>query len=552
MPMHLRPLTGLLRCRWLRWGLCTVGWPLLGPGCGPPMDIASRSSRNDTPALVSQSPQNLWSQLSPGDSHIETAKKADSAGDSRSETAKKADATDQVVQASHEVMGPDVPPAKVEANEVLPIDLETVLRLAEEQNAQIGVARHKVGASMLSGQSGVAAWLPKVTAGMAYYRHEGGIQNPDGTFVQSSTGAFYPGLDISGLISAKDIVYQRVNAERQHWQGKADLSKVTNEVLLEATATYIDLLTAHRAEAIASELLNFSLPMLKRAQDLKKTDPSASVIYESVQVEVMARRQELSKLRQQGDGAAAKLGYLLGLPPCVKLMPVEAGPAPIDVVDVAPCTEDLVGMAMANGPGMKEIQGLLAVIQAGMAELEGPINFLPALQMRRLRGPLLGRAGLRADRGQSLRRRPAGALEHHRAALHRQKKALARNQIMQVELAKQDLEAKLTSGVEEARSAILAGREQLSMGREQLQHASEAYRLAELAVKVNAPGATVTAVMQAIRALEQSHLSYLAALSAHNKAEIRLLLFLGPGNGKKNGTGELCPVPPDAGHKHAH
>ncbi len=552
MPMHLRPLTGLLRCRWLRWGLCTVGWPLLGPGCGPPMDIASRSSRNDTPALVSQSPQNLWSQLSPGDSRIETAKKADSAGDSRSETAKKADATDQVVQASHEVMGPDVPPAKVEANEVLPIDLETVLRLAEEQNAQIGVARHKVGASMLSGQSGVAAWLPKVTAGMAYYRHEGGIQNPDGTFVQSSTGAFYPGLDISGLISAKDIVYQRVNAERQHWQGKADLSKVTNEVLLEATATYIDLLTARRAEAIASELLNFSLPMLKRAEDLKKTDPSASVIYESLQVEVMARRQELSKLRQQGDGAAAKLGYLLGLPPCIKLMPVEAGPAPIDVVDVAPCTEDLVGMALANGPGMKEIQGLLAVIQAGMAELEGPINFLPALQMDVYEGPFWAGPGSeltgdnRFDAGLQARWNITELL------CARQKKALARNQIMQVELAKQDLEAKLTSGVEEARSAILAGREQLSMGREQLQHASEAYRLAELAVKVNAPGATTTAVMQAIRALEQSHLSYLAALSAHNKAEIRLLLFLGPGNGKKNGTGELCPVPPDAGHKHAH
>ena len=414
MPMHLRPLTGLLRCRWLRWGLCTVGWPLLGPGCGPPMDIASRSSRNDTPALVSQSPQNLWSQVSPGDSHIETAKKADAAD-------QKPDAG-QVVQASHEVMGPDVPPAKVEANEVLPIDLETVLRLAEEQNAQIGVARHKVGESMMSGQSGVAAWLPQVTAGMAYYRHEGGIQNPDGTFVQSSTGAFYPGLDISGLISAKDIVYKRVNAERQHWQGKADLSKVTNEVLLEATATYIDLLTARRAEAIASELLNFSLPMLKRAQDLKKTDPSASVIYESVQVEVMARRQELSKLRQQGDGAAAKLGYLLGLPPCVKLMPVEAGPAPIDVVDVAPVHRGSGGDGHGQRAGHEGNPGF-AGGGPGRHGGAGRADQLPAGPAdERLRGPVLGRAGLRVDRGQSLRRRPTGALEHHRAALRPAKK----------------------------------------------------------------------------------------------------------------------------------
>ena len=39
-------------------------------------------------------------------------------------------------------------------------------------------------------------WLPTVTAGVGYYRHEGGIQNEDGTLTRSSFGALYPGVDV--------------------------------------------------------------------------------------------------------------------------------------------------------------------------------------------------------------------------------------------------------------------------------------------------------------------------------------------------------------------
>src|SRR5262249_34333711 len=62
----------------------------------------------------------------------------------------------------------------------LPIGLDTVLRLAEEQNGQVALAREKVQEAYADQDlARKSAWLPAVNVGTAYYRHEGGTQNPD-------------------------------------------------------------------------------------------------------------------------------------------------------------------------------------------------------------------------------------------------------------------------------------------------------------------------------------------------------------------------------------
>ena len=51
------------------------------------------------------------------------------------------------------------------------------------------------------------------------------------------------------------------------------------------------------------------------------------------------------------------------------------------MVDATPPASALVGQALANGPGVRELQGLLSTIDCGMAELEGPKKFLPTLDL---------------------------------------------------------------------------------------------------------------------------------------------------------------------------
>src|SRR5262249_2443787 len=137
------------------------------------------------------------------------------------------------------------PGVQIPANRTLPITLDTVLRLAEHGNAKIEQSRVKVDASM-SAASASCSWLPTVYAGTAYYRHEGGIQNFDGTFIHSSTGALFPGLQINSEFDIREQTFKRVDAERKMWQDRAEGSQVTSETLLDAANTYFDLLTARR------------------------------------------------------------------------------------------------------------------------------------------------------------------------------------------------------------------------------------------------------------------------------------------------------------------
>src|SRR5438445_347145 len=78
------------------------------------------------------------------------------------------------------------------------------------------------------------------------------------------------------------------------------------------------------------------------------------------------RRQAIARLHQQGNAAAAKLAYLLGLGSCVQLVPVEAALTPIDLVNPKPPTANLVAQALANGPGIHEMQSMLTTMQAGL------------------------------------------------------------------------------------------------------------------------------------------------------------------------------------------
>jgi outer membrane protein TolC len=409
------------------------------------------------------------------------------------------------------------------------ISLDTVFRLAEEQNAQIALAREKLNESMTEKQLAAKGWLPNVYAGIGYYRHEGGIQNEDGTLTHSSTGALFPGMNIQTEFDLREATFRRVDSERKLWQQRGELRKVTNETLLDAATTYIDLLTALRGASLLEELGPLQQDLLGRAEKkVTPTDQSARVLVEGIRAEMVGRRQALAKLRQQGDAAAAKLAYLLGLPPEARPVPTEATLAPIDLVDATPPAETLVAQALANGPGLRELDGLLAAIQCGMDQASGPQRFLPSVCVNMDEGAFGAGPGARLDwdNRSDLGIQARWNLTEWLTAAEKRK--LAQSRLQQVRLTKEDLRGKLASGVKEARDAILAGQEQARLGAEQITHARESYRLSKLRVEQNVQGASEAEVLQSIRGLEMAHFNYLTALGAHNKAQVRLMLLLGP------------------------
>jgi outer membrane protein TolC len=419
------------------------------------------------------------------------------------------------------------PVAVPAAPNVIPIDLDAVMRLAEEQNRQVALARERLHESQLERELASRAWLPKVYAGLGYYRHEGGIQNEDGTLTRSSFGTLFPGVEICTEYDVKEATFRRVDACRKLWQQRGEVTKVTNETLLDAANTYIDLLAARRGETVGREIDQYAADLLKRAEKLN-TDGSLKFVVEGLKAEAAGRAQVLRKLHQQGDAAAMKLTYLLGLPHDAQLVPTDRTFAPIDLVDASPPEEALIQQAVTTGPGVREMEGLLDTIEGGMAELEGPKKFMPTLRLSAVEGAFGAGPGSRLDWDNrfDLGIQARWNLTEFLAA--REQKQLARSKLNQAHLTYDDLRAKLTLGVREARSAILTGQQQVVSGGEMVRHASEMYRLSNLRLTENAPGSSTTEVLQAIRGLEQAHAIYLQAIREYNKAQLRLTLLLGP------------------------
>jgi outer membrane protein TolC len=284
----------------------------------------------------------------------------------------------------------------------------------------------------------------------------------------------------------------RYAAEARTWQRRAELARTENETLLDAGNTYIDLLTARRGEAIGRELAKYQEDLLHRAEDLAKTDRSAAVLVESLQADVAGRRAAQAKLHQQGDAAALKLAYLLNLTPGTVVVPQDPSLEPMDLVDASMPAPALVERAQAEVPGVRELSGLLNTIEEGIASVRPCLARIPSV---------------------------ARQLE------------TARYKAEETRLALEDTRAKLATGVLEAREAILSGRGQVADAAENIRHSAETYRLADLRLKQNAPGASTNEVSQSIRGLELAHFTHLSAVAAYDKAQLRLLLLLGRWDG---------------------
>ncbi len=431
---------------------------------------------------------------------------------------------------------PAAPPVIEAAPKPLPINLDTVLRLAEEQNGQIALAREKLREAYAEQDVAKSAWLPAINVGTAYYRHEGGIQNEDGTLTHSSSGAVLAGVDVMGRLDPREAIYARVNAERKVWQQKGELSRVTSETLLEAATTYIDLLAARTGEAIAGRTLKDEKAILDQARGIAKAEPGTQFAVEGFEAEVFGLRQAVAKLHRQGDAAATKLAYLLGLGPGVELVPADSKLIPIELVDPNTPTEQLVSQALTNGPGVRQLEGLLAVITEAREKAKGPGRFLPIMEVRATEGAFGAGAGARLDWDNRFDLGVQARWNLTDLFTARDQQRLADSRIQQVHLTYQDVRAKLTAGVQEAQAASLSGREELRLAGDAVRHANQGYELSNKRLKDNVPGSTTAEVAAYIRGLQSAYLNYVSVVSEYDKAQLRLLVLTGAaGSGHEPG-----------------
>jgi hypothetical protein len=203
-----------------------------------------------------------------------------------------------------------------------------------------------------------------------------------------------------------------------------------------------------------------------------------------------------------------------------------------------------VDRVLQTGPGIREMEGLLALAYNGQAWSQSHGRLLSGLMVL-ARGPFAAVPDCGPPPDPCHATKPQGRLSLSEVCTRQDTQQLVESKVRQADLAYQELRSKLALGVQEAREAIVSGREQLRLARAQIDHASRAYELANLRLKKlgEQGGGSIADVLQTIRGLELAHVNYLSVVSAYDKAQLRLLLFLGP----SAGTAADCHISPRAG-----
>lgn len=430
----------------------------------------------------------------------------------------------EVVHAQHQLPAITEVPPKAKP---IPISLDTVLRMAQDQNGQVRLARMRLDDAANDQHWASKHWMPDLSVGLGTYRHEGGIQDFQGNLLRSSYGNAFAGLELTGKYDWKELLYRRVEAERRVWQQKGDLSKLTSENLLDASSTYTGLLAARSGVAVSIETEIRLRDLLEQSNKLAKIDPGMQVEVSRIETELMAQTVLTAKLREAGKAAAAKLAYLLGLDPCCEFLVADKQLAPIDLVDAKQPVQALVEQALARGPGIRELEGLLHTVEAARNTNYGLSHWMPSVELAITEG------GFGAGPGGSMswtNRFDSGVRFRwnlNEFAQSKQKRRQADANIQQVQLSYQDLRAKLTLGVQEARDAIHSGREQTRLAEQHIRFAEESFKLSDQRLKQNIKGRSSSEVLLALRTLGGAKLEYIQAVRDLNRAQLRLFILVG-------------------------
>ena len=415
----------------------------------------------------------------------------------------------------------------------LAINLETVFRLAEEQNGQIALARVRIQEACAERELAKNSWLPSLLIGPAYLRHEGGIANEDGTLTSSSFSSLFAGMEVTGRFDLREAVYQRVNAERRLWQQEGEFRRLTSETVLDAASTYIDLMTAKTGEILLMSRQKQLEDLLSGARKLATSEPGAQVEVARISTQVKRSAQVLHELREQAARASVKLAYLLGLDPSLTLVPVDEKLTALELVNAQPPVEELVAQVLANGPGVREMEGLLSLAHESIERSRGWGRYMPSVEVNMLEGGFGTGPGDRQDWDNRWDFFVKARWNLTDLLNARERQRVIQSKADQAQLAYQDLRAKLTAGVYESREAILSGRNQIPLAEEHVQEADRAYELSDKRLKNDVKGSSYAEVLLSLQGVAAAQINYVQTIRAYDKAQLRLLILMGSGNGPR-------------------
>jgi len=249
-----------------------------------------------------------------------------------------------------------------------PINLATALRLSDARPLVVAAAQASVWVAEAQLTRAKVLWVPTLTLGGDYIRHDGG--GPDfnkGVMTSPSVNYFYGGggLDVSNsglfqFVNLTDAYFEPLVARQVVNSRQWDIQCAKNDALLQTADAYF---RVHQYRGMYAG----ALYCVQRGRDLVEQIKSLSDELVTT-VEVERARNLFAELEQQATRArqawrvqSANLTQVLRLNPCAVVVPLEHDHLQLTLIDPAQPLPELHKIALTNRP---ELASRRALVQA--------------------------------------------------------------------------------------------------------------------------------------------------------------------------------------------
>jgi outer membrane protein TolC len=278
---------------------------------------------------------------------------------------------------------------------VLPIDLATALQFSGSRPIDVQLAHERVrgaGAALLQAN---ALWLPSITIGGDYFRHDGDIQDSSGAIEDNSHGTLMfgvgSGLGTSAVVSPNDAIFSSQSARHTLSARRSEVQAATNDSMLAVTNAYFLVQQSRGNLAAAQDATRRTEDVVRRVKSLATgIVPELEVVRAEAE---LARRQEAELFaRENWQVNGAELARILRLDAAAQLEPVEPPQLSITLVEPERSIDELITIGLSSRPELAADQ---ALVQAALARLrqEKLRPFIPSILLRGASTPVTGTLG---------------------------------------------------------------------------------------------------------------------------------------------------------------
>lgn len=452
---------------------------------------------------------------------------------------------------------PTTPPSGLPPREVLPaplpapaqpsqttgepflVDLPTVLRLADADNLQVGIARWQINQALARQERAEALWLPSIRGGMNYNRHEGAIQDVVGNQFDTSRGAAYGGLGagvfgagapmVPGVLAQfhlTDALFQPLAAQQAVGARSQAASAVKNNVLLQVALAHQELLRAAQEQAIAKESLAQAQELAELTGQFAQAGQGAAADADRAVTELSQRQIEVFRSEEAIRVAGARLAQLLRLDQNLRLMPAEPTVLPLEIVRADIPLRELTATGLSQRPELSEQRFLVGEAVTRLRREEyAPL--IPSVMLGASYGGLS--SGVNDDFASARDRLDFDALAYWEirnlgrgdAAAKREASAVLRQQ----QLRQLDALDQVAREISEAHAQVQSRAQALGPAEQGWRSAEQSRRRNWERIRAS-QGLPIEA-LQANNALDTAQRTYLRTVAEYNAAQLRLQHALG-------------------------